>query len=182
MVMSKSSFLTVATFILSTLYSPVISENTDFYNILALDGGGIRGLITAQVVEYMENYTYEYARKHYCIDERTPEKVSMAELFDMVSGTSTGSLLSTAIVMPNNDPAINRTNMYFANDASEIYKKHGKDVFLKFSLPFWVRLLGTLAFILFGGMIGYCIGVCVYRNRGHEKTMQLFNKLLKERK
>lgn len=88
-------------------------------------------MITAQVVEYMENYTYEYASSHYCIEPRLFKKVSMSELFDMVSGTSTGSLLTTAIVMPStpeNSP-YNLTNLYFAHDASEIYKKHGKDVF-----------------------------------------------------
>lgn len=78
----------------------------------------------------MEDYTYKYAREKYCIDERTIPKISMAELFDMVSGTSTGSLLTTAIVMPDKDPATSgRKNLYFANNASEIYKIHGKDVF-----------------------------------------------------
>ena len=88
----------------------------DFYNILSLDGGGIRGLITAQVVEYMEDFAYNYSRTKYCIPERPVPKVSLAELFDMVSGTSTGSLLTTAIVMPSNNDTM--PNKYFANDAS----------------------------------------------------------------
>jgi len=29
----------------------------------------------------------------------------MAEIFDLVAGTSTGSLLATALVIPNDDPA-----------------------------------------------------------------------------
>jgi patatin-like phospholipase/acyl hydrolase len=32
-----------------------VSTKDEYFNILSLDGGGIRGLITAQVVEYMEN-------------------------------------------------------------------------------------------------------------------------------
>lgn len=51
----------------------------------------------------METYAYEYANKTYCIPQRKNEKVSMAELFDLVAGTSTGSLLATALVIPNDD-------------------------------------------------------------------------------
>jgi hypothetical protein len=32
-----------------------VATKDEYFNILSLDGGGIRGLITAQVVEYMEN-------------------------------------------------------------------------------------------------------------------------------
>lgn len=31
------------------------------YNILALDGGGIRGIITATVIDKIEQYAYEKA-------------------------------------------------------------------------------------------------------------------------
>lgn len=34
---------------------------SDYYNILAVDGGGIRGLIPAQVIEIMEKYAFQYA-------------------------------------------------------------------------------------------------------------------------
>jgi hypothetical protein len=32
--------------------------SNETWNILSLDGGGIRGLITATVVDYMEGYAY----------------------------------------------------------------------------------------------------------------------------
>ena len=71
------------------------------WNILSLDGGGIRGLITATVVKYMEEEGYRYARSNCNIPPRSTHKVSMAEIFDLVAGTSTGSLLATALVIPN---------------------------------------------------------------------------------
>lgn len=32
-----------------------------YYNILATDGGGIRGIIPLQVIAYLEDETYKYA-------------------------------------------------------------------------------------------------------------------------
>ena len=124
----------------------------------------------------MENKTYAYARDTYCIDERPELKMSMSELFQMVSGTSTGSLLTTAIVLPNNDTATNATrkNMFFAVNATNIYKDGGKDVFRTFTIPMWVRVLGTLLLTAIGGAIGYCIGRCIFHNTEYEKTMAAF--------
>ncbi len=107
--MSRKSGITKFGVLIGLLNTLVRAQTEEYFNILALDGGGIRGLITAQVVEYLENKTYEYARTTYCINEREPKKISMSELFQMVSGTSTGSLLTTAIVLPSDtDPTKNK--------------------------------------------------------------------------
>lgn len=45
------------------------------YNILSLDGGGVRGLIPAIVVDYMEDYAYNYSlAANYIKAEDYPEK------------------------------------------------------------------------------------------------------------
>ena len=56
---------------LSTITNTSAHEGT--WNILSLDGGGIRGLITATIADYMESYTYHYAREKYCIPEEKDE-------------------------------------------------------------------------------------------------------------
>jgi patatin-like phospholipase/acyl hydrolase len=114
----KSLFtLPILTLLLAQSTIALVTEDVGrTWNILSLDGGGIRGLITAKVVDFMETYSYEYAQRAYCIPNRTTEKISMAEVFDLVAGTSTGSLLATALVIPNDDNATNATqfNKYFA--------------------------------------------------------------------
>jgi hypothetical protein len=154
------------------------------FNILSLDGGGIRGLITAQVVEYLENQTYIYAQEKYCIGKRDIEKISMSELFQMVSGTSTGSLLTTALILPNINKELygNRSNKFFSQNASEVYIKYGKDVFKSFKSPLWSKILGTVIFTVFGGIIGYCLGKCCFHNAEYEKTMSSFYTYIKEKK
>lgn len=55
----NSSFLGKASLALLAFSSLCTGKNVSSpYNILSLDGGGIRGIITAQVVQYMENYGY----------------------------------------------------------------------------------------------------------------------------
>ena len=82
----------------------------------------------------------------------------MAELFDMISGTSTGSLLATALVLPNNDTSKDRINMYFAEDAIRIYTEYAPTVFKKYVLATRYLLFGIFLFALFGGLIGLWIG------------------------
>ena len=79
----------------------------------------------------MERYAYNHSVENYCLPERKSGRVSMAELFDMVAGTSTGSLLATSIVLPNPDPETNQTqfNKFFASDAMDIYTRYGPQVF-----------------------------------------------------
>ena len=88
---------------------PVTQDLGRVWNVLSLDGGGIRGLITAKVVDYMEKASYDYAHKEYCFPERKNGRISMAELFDLVAGTSTGSLLATSLVIPNDNETTNAT-------------------------------------------------------------------------
>ena len=102
----------------------------------------------------------------------------MSELFDMVSGTSTGSLLTTAVVMPD----ANGQPKYYADNGSIIYQQHGSDVFMTFELPLWIQCLSTAGAILVGGLIGYFVGVCIWQNKEHEKTMASFHEFIQKRK
>ena len=100
----------------------------------------------------------------------------------MVSGTSTGSLLTTAIVLPNNDTTSTRKNKFFAVNATNIYKEGGKDVFRTFQQPMWVTIVGTLIFTAIFGLIGYAVGRCIFHNTEYEKTMASFYSYIEERK
>ena len=58
-------------------------EKQKDFNILALDGGGIRGLYTSIILRKIEE-TY---------------KIKIKDTFDLIVGTSTGSILASAIVV-----------------------------------------------------------------------------------
>ena len=116
MKISKLLFAVLAT---AASFNVATAAEDETWNILSLDGGGIRGLITATVASYIEDYTYTYAREKYCIPERAKPKVSLSELFDMVAGTSTGSLLATTIVFPDKseEPQYPGKNLWYADKA-----------------------------------------------------------------
>ena len=77
--------------------------------MLAIDGGGIRGLIPALVLEEIERRTGQPA----------------AELFDLVAGTSTGAIITCALTRPQPMPAAR---------VAEIYEQEGPEIFDRSSL------------------------------------------------
>jgi hypothetical protein len=79
------------------------------YNILSLDGGGIRGMIPAVVIYQIEKYAYKYGVEEkgydmpFSVDMNNEKIVHMKDLFDMLAGTSTGSILAGMIMAPANE-------------------------------------------------------------------------------
>jgi predicted acylesterase/phospholipase RssA len=72
--------------------------------VLAIDGGGIRGLIPALVLEEIERRTGRLA----------------AELFDLVAGTSTGAIIACALTRPR---------AMRASRIAELYELEGPEIF-----------------------------------------------------
>lgn len=77
--------------------------------VLALDGGGIRGVISATIVAYLE-------------DEA---QCAAAELFDLIVGTSTGGILSLGLTVPD---AAGKPK-FSARDLARLYVDHGRQIF-----------------------------------------------------
>ena len=81
---------------------PLISSK-NWYNILSIDGGGIRGIIPCMVLQQMEQYAFEYAKsKGFNVKEYPghPGRMALKDVFDMFAGTSTGSILAAGFSYP----------------------------------------------------------------------------------
>ncbi len=79
--------------------------------VLSIDGGGIRGLIPAVVLAELER--------------RTGRRI--AELFDLIAGTSTGGILACALTAPSpGDPSVPR---FTAGELSGLYETEGPGIF-----------------------------------------------------
>lgn len=84
--------------------------------ILSLDGGGIRGIIPATVLAYIEDKLKEKSGN--------PE-ASISEYFDFVTGTSSGGILSLLYLCPDK----NGKPKYTAREALNLFKENGGDIF-----------------------------------------------------
>lgn len=90
----------------------------EFIRILSINGGGIRGIIPAHVLKYLE----EKSRK------------PITELFDVIMGTSTGAIASVILTIPG----VDQKPLYTARDLIDLYGKDGKKIFYN---PWYHRIL-----------------------------------------
>lgn len=60
--------------------------------ILSIDGGGVRGVIPATILEFLEEV----------LQELDGSSVRLADYFDVIAGTSTGGLLTAMLTVPEN--------------------------------------------------------------------------------
>ncbi len=97
------------------------------YRILSLDGGGIRGLLSAHILAALEQKLNEkWTSKH----GQPPERpLRLAQFFDLIAGTSTGGILACAILCP--DPQDLTSPRYSAREAISLYRDYGRQIFSK---------------------------------------------------
>jgi patatin-like phospholipase/acyl hydrolase len=96
------------------------------FKILSLDGGGMRGVISARILQQIE------------IDLWEKRKLKLHEYFDAIAGTSTGSILAAGL-------AKGKTS----KELIDLYKQNGDRIFPKpwtENLPGMLKLIAGLVF------------------------------------
>ncbi|HCC07512.1 MAG TPA: patatin [Clostridiales bacterium] len=80
-------------------------------NILSIDGGGIRGIIPAMILDYIYKKT----------------NVSAHKMFEYIAGTSTGGIIALGLTKPDEKGE----NKYTPDDMANLYEKEGERIFQK---------------------------------------------------
>ena len=89
------------------------------FNILSIDGGGIRGIIPGQIlVEIEDSFGIEVAKE-----------------FDLIAGTSTGGILACAHLLPN--PTNSKKRKFTAQEVVDLYFERGDEIF---DIPFFHKV------------------------------------------
>ncbi|KAL9330572.1 hypothetical protein ACSQ67_000182 [Phaseolus vulgaris] len=78
--------------------------------ILSIDGGGIRGIIPATIIDFLESQ----------LQELDGPEARLADYFDVISGTSTGGLVTAMLTAPDN----NHRPLFAAKDIKPFYLEH----------------------------------------------------------
>ncbi|XP_059293665.1 patatin-like protein 3 isoform X2 [Lycium ferocissimum] len=90
--------------------------------ILAIDGGGIRGIIPGVILAYLESQ----------LQELDGEDARLADYFDLIAGTSTGGLVTAMVAAPNE----HKRPLYAAKDITPFYLQHSPKIFPQKGGPF----------------------------------------------
>ncbi|KAJ4967131.1 hypothetical protein NE237_018980 [Protea cynaroides] len=100
--------------------------------ILSIDGGGIRGIIPATILEFLESQLQELDG----VDAR------LADYFDVIAGTSTGGLVTAMLTAPDDK----ERPLFAAKDIKPFYLEHCSKIFPQHSGPFslMAKLFKTL--------------------------------------
>ncbi|KAI3768373.1 hypothetical protein L2E82_18994 [Cichorium intybus] len=87
----------------------------NFCTILSIDGGGVRGIIPATIIAFLESK----------LQEIDGPNARIADYFDVIAGTSTGGLMTTMLAAPDyrNRP------LYAARDINGFYFQHSPKIF-----------------------------------------------------
>jgi len=127
-----------------------MDTNPEIVHLLTLDGGGIRGIIPASILAYLEEELKRALNN---------AQLKIADCFDLIGGTSTGGILSCLYLTPDeNNPSRPK---YSAAQIRDFYKEYGPKLFHK---SFWYKIVS---------------GLGVFKSRYSEKALCEFaNKLM----
>ena len=101
-------------------------ESRRVVRILSIDGGGIRGLIPALVLQEIERRLKEAGKAH-----------AFASIFDLIAGTSSGALIALGLALPKarasssevQKKGIMREPALSMNDIVDFYARRGQEIF-----------------------------------------------------
>jgi predicted acylesterase/phospholipase RssA len=109
------------------------------FRMLSIDGGGIRGIVPAMLLDKLESVTGK----------------TVPELFDVVAGTSTGGILALALTLRDErDPSRPK---FRAADVVKLYEEHGGKIFAK--PKFWAKLDSVVGRLPGLRDIGHALGI-----------------------
>ncbi|MFS7894997.1 putative patatin-like phospholipase domain, Acyl transferase/acyl hydrolase/lysophospholipase [Helianthus anomalus] len=120
--MNNINLVIVSLVIAIVAIQPLAQEQTDvgeanFVTVLSIDGGGVRGIVPATLLAFLESK----------IQEIDGPDARIADYFDVIAGTSTGGLMTTMLAAPNEQ---NRP-MFAAKDITNFYFQHSPRIFPK---------------------------------------------------
>ncbi|KAL3812520.1 hypothetical protein ACJIZ3_013788 [Penstemon smallii] len=92
-----------------------IDNQERYVTILSIDGGGIKGILPAVILEFLESQ----------LQELDGEGARLADYFDVIAGTSTGGLVTAMLTAPDE----NNRPLYAAKDITPFYLENCPKIF-----------------------------------------------------
>ncbi|KAJ9562264.1 hypothetical protein OSB04_007424 [Centaurea solstitialis] len=133
--MKNTNLVIVSLIIVSIAIQPFAADPNRlnrgrFVSVLSIDGGGIRGIIPATVLAFLESK----------LQELDGPDARIADYFDVIAGTSTGGLMTTMITAPDE----RKRPLYAAKEVIQFYFQHSPRIFPKRSRSKFVNSVASV--------------------------------------
>ncbi|XP_044949174.1 patatin-like protein 2 isoform X2 [Hordeum vulgare subsp. vulgare] len=135
--------------------------------ILSIDGGGIRGLIPAVALAFLESE----------LQKLDGAEARLADYFDVIAGTSTGGLVTAMLTAPNKK----RRPLFAAKDIQAFYMDHAPRIFPQLRGAFGriMRILRSLSGPCYDGKYLHEV---VRKKLGSARLHQTLTNVVKKKK
>ncbi|CAA6659297.1 unnamed protein product [Spirodela intermedia] len=105
-------------------------DNRKMITILSIDGGGIRGIIPATILDFLEKE----------LQALDGEDARLVDYFDVIAGTSTGGLVTAMLTAPNEQGR----PLFAASDITPFYLEHCPKIFPQVSAGPFTGIVKTV--------------------------------------
>ncbi|XP_050267221.1 patatin-like protein 2 isoform X2 [Quercus robur] len=123
--------------------------------VLSIDGGGIRGIIPGTILSFLESE----------LQKLDGEDARLADYFDVMSGTSTGGLVTAMLAAPDE----NNRPVFAAKDIKDFYLNHCPHIFPQSSSPVFSYLIKIIKALAGPKYDGKYLHKLVKEKLGHTK-------------
>jgi hypothetical protein len=86
----------------------------------------------------------------------------------MIAGTSTGGLLTTALVTPSKE---NKSEPYYSDTIIKLFEDEGPIIFKKEEINGGLLVIMIVTFVMIGGVQGYKLGKRMFANQKVEEVI-----------
>ena len=146
---------------------------------MSIDGGGVKSIIPAILIDYIEEKTYEIAYSKGYIKANEFKKVPSYQLFDLIAGTSTGGILVSAL---SSYSANDTSRPYFASEFISIFETHGPTIFKRNTINGGLLGIMICTSVMIFGVLFYHWGKFIFASEKVEEVIHQLRNYVKELK
>ncbi|KAM6573690.1 hypothetical protein CsatA_017770 [Cannabis sativa] len=145
---------------LETSSSPIIIRSRrNLITVLSIDGGGIRGIIPAIILTFLEKQLQRL---------EGDENARIGDYFDVISGTSTGGLVTAMLTAPNH----NNRPLFASQDIKDFYLNESPKIFPQKSCGVFPRIKKVIKSLVGPKYDGDYLHKLIRQKLGHTKLNQ----------